>query len=95
MRNLLIEIEPNLEQVIAWKAPMFKLDGKYVAGLCSFKKHLTFSPQSADVMTTLQADLADFVCSQNSFQFGVDQVLPKSLVTKLVTERIKEIRANG
>jgi uncharacterized protein YdhG (YjbR/CyaY superfamily) len=44
VRKTILEIEPKLEQVIAWKAPMFKLQGKYVAGLCAFKTHLTFSP---------------------------------------------------
>ena len=50
VRKTILEIEPKLEQVIAWNAPVFKLNGKYVAGLCAFKTHLTFSPQSAEVM---------------------------------------------
>ena len=35
---------------------------------------------------------ADFVVSKSSFQFSVDEPLPKSLVEKLVKARLAEIR---
>jgi uncharacterized protein YdhG (YjbR/CyaY superfamily) len=91
VRAALLEIEPNLEQVIAWKAPVFKFNGKYVAGLCAFKTHLTFSPQSAEVMASLQADLSGFVTSKSSFQFDVDKPLPKELLAKLLRARLSEL----
>ena len=91
VRKSILEIEPKLEQVIAWNSPVFKLNGKYVAGICAFKNHLTFSPQSAEVMATLEKDLAGYVCSKNSFQFGVDKPLPKSLLMKLIKARLKEV----
>ena len=93
MREIILEIEPRLEQVIAWNSPQFKLNGKNVAGLCAFKSHLTFSPQSAEVMSALADDLADYVTSKSSFQFAMDTPLPKSLITKLIQARIKEIEA--
>ena len=33
MRELILEAEPGLEQVIAWGAPLFKFGGKFVTGL--------------------------------------------------------------
>ena len=93
MRDLILEVEPGLEQVIAWGAPLFKFGGKYVAGLCAFKKHLTFSPQSAEVMAAHEADLAGYVVSKSSFQFAIDQPLPKELVAKLVKARLAELGA--
>jgi len=91
MRECILEIEPRLEQAFAWKSAMFKFNGKYVAGLCAHKAHMTFSPQSADVMTALADDLADYVVSKSSFQFDMDKPLPKGLVAKLVTARIEEV----
>ena len=91
MREMILEVEPNLEQVIAWGAPLFKFNGKYVAGLCAFKKHLTFSPQSAEVLASHADELTGYVVSKSSFQFAVDQPLPKELLTKLVRARIAEI----
>jgi uncharacterized protein YdhG (YjbR/CyaY superfamily) len=91
VRKTILEIEPKFEQVIAWNSPQFKINGKYAVGLCAFKNHLTFSPQSAEVMAAFETELADFVTSKSSFQFAVDKPLPKALLTKLIKARLKEI----
>jgi uncharacterized protein YdhG (YjbR/CyaY superfamily) len=92
VRKTILEIEPRLEQVIAWKAPVFKFNGQYVVGLCAFKNHLTYSPQSAEVMISLAQELEGYVTSKSSFQFDVDKPLPKSLLTKLIKARLREVR---
>ena len=91
VRKTLLDLEPKLEQVIAWNAPMFRLNGKNVAGICSHKNHLTYSPQSPEVMAGAADQLADYVTSKGSFQFSVDSPLPKSLVKTLLEARIREI----
>jgi uncharacterized protein YdhG (YjbR/CyaY superfamily) len=90
VRESILEIEPSLEQVIAWNTPQFKYNGKYAIGFAAFKNHLTFSPQSADVMMALADDLADYVTSKSSFQFAVDAPLPKPLLTKIIKARLAE-----
>ena len=90
VRETILAIEPKFEQVIAWNSPQFKYNGKYAVGLCAFKKHLTFSPQSAEVMQNHAADLANFVTSKSSFQFKVDEPLPKELLAKLIKARLAE-----
>jgi uncharacterized protein len=92
VRKTILSIEPNLEQAIAWNAPVFKFNGKYVAGLCAFKNHLTFSPQSAKVMAAHEKALENYITSKSSFQFDVDKPLPKVLVAQLIKERLKEIK---
>ena len=92
VRKLLLDIEPGLEQVIAWNSPQFKFKGKYAVGLCAFKNHLTFSPQSPEVMASHAKDLEGFVTSKSSFQFAVDKPLSKELLTKLLKSRIAELQ---
>ncbi|MEN9660989.1 MAG: hypothetical protein RLZZ443_918 [Actinomycetota bacterium] len=91
VRERILAIEPGLEQVIAWNSPQFKFNGKYAVGLCAFKNHLTFSPQSPDVLTAHAKDLEGFVVSKSSFQFGVDEPLSSELLTKLVKARLAEL----
>jgi uncharacterized protein YdhG (YjbR/CyaY superfamily) len=91
VRKTLLGIEPALEEAIAWNAPMFKLNGKNVIGLCAFKNHLTLSPQSEAVMSEHTGLLAGYVCSKNSFQFPVDQPVSKEILETLVRSRISEI----
>jgi len=93
MRKMLLEIEPKLEQTIAWKSAMFKFNDKFVVGLCAHKAHLSFSLPSSELLGTFSKELQGFVVSKNSFQFGSDQVLDKKLVSKLVKARLAEIKA--
>ena len=92
VRASILAIEPKFEQVIAWNSPQFKINGKYAVGLCAFKNHLTFSPQSAEVMAAHEKDLAAYVTSKSSFQFEIDKPLPKALLTKLIKTRLKELK---
>ena len=92
VRKTILEIEPKFEQVIAWNSPQFKINGKYAVGLCAFKNHLTFSPQSPEVMASLEKELSGYVTSKSSFQFDVDKPLPKGLLTKLIKARLKELK---
>jgi len=91
MREAILATEPALQETIGWGAPIFKLNGKNVAGLCAFKNHLTFSPQSAAVLENHAAELAGYVVAKSSFQFPVDQPVDALLVAKLVKARIAEL----
>ncbi len=92
VREAILSVEPNLEQVIAWNSPQFKFNGKYALGICAFTKHLTFSPQSPEVMTAHAEQLVDYVTSKSSFQFAIDTPLPIELVRSLVLARLEELR---
>jgi uncharacterized protein YdhG (YjbR/CyaY superfamily) len=43
-------------------------------------------------MTALQKDLEGYVTSKSSFQFAVDEPLPKELLTKLIKARLSELK---
>jgi uncharacterized protein YdhG (YjbR/CyaY superfamily) len=91
MRRTLLELEPQLEQVIAWNTPMFRYNGKNVAGLCAHKNRMTYSPQSPEVMAGAAAALGGYVTSKGSFQFSVAEPLPRNLVEQLLRARIAEL----
>ena len=91
VRELILAADPRLEEAVAWNSPQFKLNGKFVAGLCAFKNHLTFTPHSPEVLIALEAELEGFVVSKSSFQFAVDQPLSAELVAELVQRRVSEL----
>ena len=91
MRELILEINPGLDQAIMWKSAQFKFNDKIVVGMCAHKNHMSFSTPSAEVLTGMAADLEGFVVSKNSFQFASDQVLPKALVKKIIEARLAEL----
>jgi uncharacterized protein YdhG (YjbR/CyaY superfamily) len=42
LRRTILEIVPEAEQVISYRVPAFRVDGKTVAGFAAFKNHLSY-----------------------------------------------------
>jgi uncharacterized protein len=81
----------ELECKISWNVPTIHRKGKYVAGICAYKHHLTFSPWSPRVMKDLKVRLGKFVVFKTCFQIPVDWEIDKKLVKDLVTARLAEL----
>ena len=91
LRRSILEVVPEAEQGISYGAPAFKVAGKTVAGFAAFKHHLSFLPHSSSVLSTLAGDVAGYEMSKGALRFAIDKPLPKPLVTKLVTTRMREL----
>jgi uncharacterized protein YdhG (YjbR/CyaY superfamily) len=91
LRRSIMEVVPEAEQGLAYGIPAFKVHGKTVAGFAAFKSHLSYLPHSGSVLAELGDDVAAYETSKGSLKFAVDHPLPKRLVKKLVTTRLREL----
>jgi len=91
MRSSIMEIVPGADQCLAYGAPAFKVDGQTVAGFAAYKNHLSYLPHSGSVLATLGAEVAAYETSKGALKFAVDKPLPKDLIEKLVTTRMREL----
>jgi uncharacterized protein YdhG (YjbR/CyaY superfamily) len=91
LRRSILEVVPDAEQCISYGVPAFKVQGKTVAGFAAFKTHLSYLPHSASVLAALADDVSRYEKSKGSLHFAVDKPLPKRLVKKLVTTRMREL----
>jgi uncharacterized protein YdhG (YjbR/CyaY superfamily) len=91
LRESILEILPEAEQGISYGAPAFKVNGKAVAGFAAFKNHLSYVPHSGSVLATLEDDTAPYETSKGSLKFAVDKPLPKRVVKKLISARMREL----
>ena len=91
LRASILEVVPEAEQCISYGMPAFKVRGKTVAGFAAFKHHLSYLPHSGSVLTTLSDEVAGYERSKGALRFAVDKPLPKRLVKKLVTARMREL----
>ncbi len=89
--DLILAQFPALESKISWNVPTIHRQGKYVAGVCAYKRHLTFSPWSPKIMEDFKARLAKFVVFKNCFQIPVDWDIDEALVKDLVRARLAEL----
>jgi uncharacterized protein YdhG (YjbR/CyaY superfamily) len=92
LRNTILEVVPDAEQVISYRVPAFRVDDKVVAGFAAFKDHLSYLPFSGSVLGQLSQQLAGYTMTKSALHFPIDQPLPKRLVENLIAVRLQEIR---
>jgi len=91
LRRTILEIIPDAEQVISYKVPAFRVEGRIVAGFAAFKDHLSYLPFSGSVLPELASELEGYTMTKSALHFPVDRPLSKSLVRKLIAARRSEI----
>jgi uncharacterized protein YdhG (YjbR/CyaY superfamily) len=90
LRQTILEVLPQAEQGISYGVPAFKVRGKTVAGFAAFKGHLSYLPHSGSVFPELTDDLAGYSTSSGALRFGIQEPLPRQLVEKLITIRLRQ-----
>jgi uncharacterized protein YdhG (YjbR/CyaY superfamily) len=91
LRRTILEIVPEAEQVISYRMPAFRVDGKVVAGFAAFRDHLSYLPFSGSVLSQLPDELQGYTMTKSALHFPVDRPLPRPLVEKLIAVRRAEI----
>jgi uncharacterized protein YdhG (YjbR/CyaY superfamily) len=90
LRRTILEIVPDAEQVISYKVPAFRVDGRIVAGFAAFRDHLSYLPFSGSVLGELAGELDGYSRTKSALHFPVDLPLPRTLVRKLIAARRSE-----
>jgi uncharacterized protein YdhG (YjbR/CyaY superfamily) len=88
LRQTILEIVPDAEQVISYRVPAFRVNGRIVAGFAAFKGHLSYLPFSGSVLPELADELQGYTMTKSALHFPVDRPLPKPLVKKLIAARL-------
>jgi uncharacterized protein YdhG (YjbR/CyaY superfamily) len=91
LRETILEIVPDAEQVISYRVPAFRVGGKTVAGFAAFKDRLSYLPFSGSVLGPLADELDGYTMTKSALHFPVDRPLPKALVKKLIRVRRAEV----
>ena len=90
LRRTILEVVPDAEQVISYKVPAFRVNGRIVAGFAAFKGHLSYLPFSGSVLSRLADELEGYTMTKSALHFAVDRPLPKTLVRKLIELRLED-----
>ena len=94
LRETILEVIPEAEEVISYGFPGYKLDGKIICGFDAFKNHCSFFPHSSLVIPELENELRNYKTSKGALQFAIDKPLPKTLVRRLVKTRLRQLGKN-
>jgi uncharacterized protein YdhG (YjbR/CyaY superfamily) len=91
VRQTILDIVPDCEQVISYRVPAFRVNGATVAGFAAFTNHLSYLPFSGKVLPRLAGELEGYTRTKSALHFPVDRPLPKTLVQKLIATRLREL----
>jgi uncharacterized protein YdhG (YjbR/CyaY superfamily) len=91
LRRIILEIVPDAEQVLSYRVPAFRVQGKTIAGFAAFKDHLSYLPFSGSVLPQLADELTGYTMTKSALHFPVDRPLPKTLVKTLIRMRLAEV----
>jgi uncharacterized protein YdhG (YjbR/CyaY superfamily) len=90
LRQTILEVVPQADQVISYRVPAFRVDGTVVAGFAAFKDHLSYLPFSGSVLAQLADQLHGYEMTKSSLHFPVDRPLPAGLVKRLIAVRLAD-----
>lgn len=88
MRNRILEVIPNAEEIIKYGMPTFVVNGSALAGLMVHKNHVGYYPYSGSVLVGLPNLSAKYTTTKGALHIPLDKPLLKSEVKQLIKARI-------
>jgi uncharacterized protein YdhG (YjbR/CyaY superfamily) len=88
MRDRILEIIPQAEEVVSYGMPAFKVEGTVVAGLLANKNHVGYYPFSGSILVNFPEELAKYKTTLSAIHVPVDKPLNKTLIRKLIKLRL-------
>jgi len=83
IRGLVLKIEPDAVEGLAYGVPSFKLDGKNFFVYAAFKNHIGIYPTPI-IIESFKKDLRDYETSKGAIKFPLSESLPLPLIEKIV-----------
>lgn len=93
LRCSIAAVIPEAEQGLSYGVPVFRIDGKPIAGFSAAKNWLSYLPHSGHVISSLaKKDLAGFSTSKGAIKVPFDRPLSDDLIRRLIDARRAEAR---
>ena len=94
VRRRILDIVPEAEQVISYAIPGFRINGKVVAGIAAFAKHLSYFPHSGHIINAVP-EAAAYDGNVGTLRFAVDEPLPATVIAALLAAKFRELEESG
>lgn len=90
LRELLLSLIPNAEEVISYQIPIVKYRGRGLLGFSARENHCSLHLMSPPLAKAMEKDLKKYLRGV-TLHFTPEKPLPVSLVKKIVKARLKEV----
>jgi uncharacterized protein YdhG (YjbR/CyaY superfamily) len=91
LRRTIREAAPDADEVITYKMPGFRLNGRFLVSYDAFKNHYSLFPGSQRMIDTLGDEIAPYVAGRGTLRFPANRPLPLETIGKAVRIRLDEV----
>ncbi len=93
IRALLKKVAPKATETIKWGSPVLE-ENRILFSFTAHKSHLNFMP-TRTTLEPFKKELTDYKTGRDTIQFPYNKPLPKQLIRKIASYRVKDVRENG
>ena len=96
LRETIRAAAPGATEAFAYAMPAFRSHGgQFLVSYDAYKRHYSLFPASGAVIEALGDELSPYLSGKGTIRFPADQLVPASLVTRVVMVRLTEVAARG
>lgn len=91
VRSAIRKAVPAAEEVISYKIPAYKLQGRVVLYFAGWKRHFSLYPATGRVVAAFKEDLAPYEVGRGTIRFPLSQPVPVKLIGRIAKFRAEEV----
>lgn len=90
LRTAIRERAPDAVEVITYRMPGFKLDGRFFVSYDAYKRHTSLFPATDAVVEELGDEIRPYLAGRGTIRFPADRPIPVELVHRVIDIRRRE-----
>src|SRR5713226_2896583 len=91
VRGAIRKAVPGAEEVISYKIPTYKLNGRAVLYFAGWRQHYSLYPCADRVVAAFKGDLAPYEVNKATIRFPLSEPVPVKLIAGIAKFRAKEV----
>jgi uncharacterized protein YdhG (YjbR/CyaY superfamily) len=93
VRRAIRKAMPDADELISYKIPTYKLNGRAVLYFAGWKEHYSLYPASVPLVAALKDELAPYKVDKGTIRFPLSQPVPVKLIEQIAKLRAQEADA--
>jgi uncharacterized protein YdhG (YjbR/CyaY superfamily) len=91
VRSAVRKAVPGAEEMLSYKIPTYKLNGRPVLYFAAWKQHYSVYPSNTHLVAAFKDELAPYEVSKGTIRFPLSEPVPVKLIEGIAKSRAKEV----